>query len=435
MSAMLKRIGCLVCLAVAISSPVVAQTDRGSLKVTSFPSGARVVIDGVDTGKVTPMSVSLTTGDHIVVVAIAASGWNPDQRTVTIVSGNNNLSVTLLPSLTVGPTGPQGPTGPTGAQGPRGDKGDLGAQGPQGPAGATGATGPQGESGASGSPGATGPSGLEGPAGPQGPAGVVGSIDALAGVPCTRSGSVGSIALSYTSDGYLTLQCVLPAALPSAPPPPPAGSTPATLVLNEVNPSILNGDDLIELLAVAAGNTGGITVQQDISNSVVLATLPSIDVAAGDRILVHVRPLDAWTSETASQNEAMCSSCSAMAWDVRGNGTLLPFSSHLLTVRAPNGTIQDGVPFTRSGIVGTTVDFAGDVQALQALGLWNPSDCGGFACTTVSSPSVFDVAVDWSLCDNTALRSVARSPDGNQTRSKNDWVVGIGSFGAPNPNQ
>src|SRR6266702_1849184 len=79
-----------------------AQSGNGSLKVTSYPSGANVTIDGVDTGKTTPMSVSLSIGEHTVVVTVASSGWNPDTRTVTIVSGNNDLSVTLLPVLTVG---------------------------------------------------------------------------------------------------------------------------------------------------------------------------------------------------------------------------------------------------------------------------------------------------------------------------------------------
>lgn len=80
----------------------------GALKVTSFPSGATVSIDGVPTGKVTPMSVSLPVGDHAVTVSIPSSGWNPDTRVVTIVAGNNDLSVTLLPLLTTGPQGVQG---------------------------------------------------------------------------------------------------------------------------------------------------------------------------------------------------------------------------------------------------------------------------------------------------------------------------------------
>ncbi len=112
-----------------------AQTSNGSLKVTSFPSGANVSIDGADTGKVTPMSTSVSVGDHTVVVSIPNSGWNPDTRTVTVVSGNNDLSVTLLPILTVGPPGPKGDPGPQGPQGNTGPAGQTGAQGPQGPPG------------------------------------------------------------------------------------------------------------------------------------------------------------------------------------------------------------------------------------------------------------------------------------------------------------
>jgi len=129
----------------------VAQAQNGALKVTSFPSGASVKIDGVDTGKTTPMSTSLSIGDHTVVVWIPNSGWNPDTRPVTIVSGNNDLSVTLLPMLTVGPPGPQGP---------KGDKGDPGPAGLQGAKGDPGAIGPMG---------LTGPTGQAGPAGPPGP--------------------------------------------------------------------------------------------------------------------------------------------------------------------------------------------------------------------------------------------------------------------------
>jgi hypothetical protein len=83
----------------AITAPLAAQSGS-ALKVTSFPSGAKVSIEGLDTGKVTPMSVSLSIGEHTVIVSVRNSGWNADSRTVTIVSGNNDLSVTLLPILT-----------------------------------------------------------------------------------------------------------------------------------------------------------------------------------------------------------------------------------------------------------------------------------------------------------------------------------------------
>ena len=52
----------------------VAQAQNGTLKITSFPSGASVKIDGVDTGKATPMSTTVGVGDHAVVVSIPNSG-------------------------------------------------------------------------------------------------------------------------------------------------------------------------------------------------------------------------------------------------------------------------------------------------------------------------------------------------------------------------
>jgi hypothetical protein len=150
----------LVALSIAsILAVATAVAQNGALKVTSFPSGAKVVIDGADTGKTTPMSTSLSLGDHTVVVSISNSGWNPDSRTVTIVSGNNDLSVTLLPILTVGPIGPKGDKGDKGDKGEKGDKGDTGAQGPPGTQGSQGIQGLKGDPG---EPGAKGDKGDQG---------------------------------------------------------------------------------------------------------------------------------------------------------------------------------------------------------------------------------------------------------------------------------
>src|SRR5258708_38969666 len=109
---------------------------------------------GFDTGKVTPMSVSLTAGGHSVIVQLSNSaGWSIDKRSVTIANGDNYHSVTLLPTLTTGPPGPQGPPGPAGKDstvpGPPGLSivGPQGAPGVPGSKGATGANGPQGPPG------------------------------------------------------------------------------------------------------------------------------------------------------------------------------------------------------------------------------------------------------------------------------------------------
>jgi hypothetical protein len=135
----------LFALALAGIPASLAAQSNGALRVTSFPGGAKVFIDGVDTGKTTPMSASVSAGDHVVTVSIPNSGWNADSRTVTIVSGNNDLSVTLLPIVLAGSAGPQGPAGPTGPTGPTG---------PEGPQGPTGAQGNKGDDGAAGAPGA-----------------------------------------------------------------------------------------------------------------------------------------------------------------------------------------------------------------------------------------------------------------------------------------
>lgn len=169
-----------------VSSPTFAQSGNGSLKVTSYPTGAVVLIDGVDTGKTTPMSESLTVGEHTVVVRVPNSGWNPDSRVVNVVSGNNDLSVTLLPTVTIGPQGPTGPAGPIG---------------PPGPAGATGAQGPAGLQGLDGPAGPVGPVGPTGPAGPSD----LGSLD----LRYARLGAANNFTGNQTIAGSLTLAGLL----------------------------------------------------------------------------------------------------------------------------------------------------------------------------------------------------------------------------------
>src|SRR5690348_11142579 len=147
----------LVCLTilVGISNNLHAQArfqqfNRGQgaqLNVTSFPQGAHVAVDGVDTRQLTPAHVGLRAGKHTVHVFVPEPGWKADDRTVDVTPGNNNMEVTLLPAVTAGTAGPPGPPGP---QGPAGLPGLPGPQGPAGPKGATGAPGPAGPAGPTG---------------------------------------------------------------------------------------------------------------------------------------------------------------------------------------------------------------------------------------------------------------------------------------------
>lgn len=155
------------------------QDDRShnaKLKVTSFPAGAHVSIDGVELRKVTPMTAEVEVGPHQVRVFAPGSGWNPDTQTVQLVRGDNELNLTLIPTVTVGPPGPQGPAGFPGAPGPAGPQGPKGATGTTGPIGPLGPSGPQGPTGPSGPIGASGSQGPAGPSGPTGPQGAAGLV-------------------------------------------------------------------------------------------------------------------------------------------------------------------------------------------------------------------------------------------------------------------
>ncbi len=402
---------------------VVVHAQSGSLKVSSFPSGAQVYVDGTFTGKLTPMGVSLPVGLHTVTVRIPNSGWKDDTRVIAILEGNNDLSVTLLPEFTQGPKGDPGPAGP------KGDSGPVGPQGPTGPAGPAGLPGPQGPAGADGQTGAPGLQGAAGPAGPAGPAGLGwASLDGVVGLPCTRSGSNGSVQLLYASNGDVTLRCVLPP--PGTPPAIPPEW--AVLLLNEVNANITASADLLELYVVKGGSTAGITIKQDLTNTLDLAVLPIITVATGDFIVVHLNaPTDVETEITA---KTACSStnCFTSAWDIVGNTVGVRYTSTIVVVRAPDGSIQDAVPFIRTGIAAPSY-FATDVQSLQALGMWLPLDCGGWPCTLSTSPTVFDISVNWdSLSAIPTGVAVARSPNGVNSNTRQDWAIRVSTFGLPN---
>lgn len=215
---MVLRVSVALIAALSTLTPALAAT--GSLKVTSFPSGAEVWVDGVNSGKVTPMSISLPEGDHTVTVQLPNSGWNPDTRTVTIVAGNNDLSVTLLPVLTAGPPGVPGQPGapaavrlaapgecPTGGIVVTSGNGDLSVpvcNGAQGPPGIQGIQGAQGLQGIQGEPGQQG---LQGPAGQAATVRMAGSSEcATGGIVVTSGNGDVSLPVCHGAQGLQGIQ-------------------------------------------------------------------------------------------------------------------------------------------------------------------------------------------------------------------------------------
>jgi hypothetical protein len=136
-----------------------------------------------------------------------AGAFSFDSKESLLTANGPELEIALT---SPGAPGPQGPAGPQGTTGPAGPQGATGAAGAQGPVGPTGTTGAQGLPGPTGPQGATGPQGLQGPAGPQGPTGsAISSVDSLSGIPCGAQNQVGTVTVTYSAMGVVTLTCTV----------------------------------------------------------------------------------------------------------------------------------------------------------------------------------------------------------------------------------
>lgn len=68
----------------------------GTVTIASTPAGATIAIDGRDTGKVTPSSVNIPSGQHA--LGLKAEGYLPYDSTVTVAEGqSHSVSATMVP--------------------------------------------------------------------------------------------------------------------------------------------------------------------------------------------------------------------------------------------------------------------------------------------------------------------------------------------------
>jgi hypothetical protein len=245
--AIIVAIVCLPAVPAALNAQTVVD-DGHEVVITSFPDGASVLIDGLDTGKVTPVELrEIAPGTHM--ITVSAAGWQTNTQKITVldvdpVSGrlrDTYLSFTLLPTLTTGPAGPQGDPGPQGIQGligPPGTNGTNGINGTNGAAatiavgtvmsGSPGSTPiilnsgtpsaavfnfviPQGATGATGAAGAQGATGPQGPQGPPGSGSnnlpgdnTAGGFNALLNIIGTENTAYGAAALQNNSGSFNT---------------------------------------------------------------------------------------------------------------------------------------------------------------------------------------------------------------------------------------
>jgi hypothetical protein len=211
---------------------------------------------------------------------------------------------------------------------------------------------------------------------------------------------------------------------------------PAVLRINEVQPTMTNSADLVELRVVSGGSTNGMTLWQDIASPLLLATLPNVNVAAGDIIVVHLRaavaPGAAPSSETTAKNQHPMATYGAnydTAWDFHSESTTnaITFSNRILLIKDAAGATQDGVPFARSGTSNTA--FPGDLQALISAGHWGPA-CPG-SCAILDAQSI---SVEWGglPASGATQTSPTMSRSGPDTNTKGDWTqTDTNSLGSP----
>lgn len=204
----------------------------------------------------------------------------------------------------------------------------------------------------------------------------------------------------------------------------------AVVQINEVNPNITGSADLIELYVTTAGNTLGITIEENITGVTTLATLPDLSVSAGDFVVVHLNAPSGVKTESASKTDCTDAACYSGAWDVVGGTTGITYSGRVLVARDPKSNIQDGVAFYNSSAT-SPKGFYLDVESLQTAAAWLPADCGGVPCSTNALAE--GISANWVGCGTAASgKSVARASNAD-TDKAGDWAVGASSFGATNP--
>ncbi|WP_163998276.1 chitobiase/beta-hexosaminidase C-terminal domain-containing protein [Pyxidicoccus caerfyrddinensis] len=222
---------------------------------------------------------------------------------------------------------------------------------------------------------------------------------------------------------------------------------PAQLRITEIAPAVgpntVNfGRDLVELQVVQGGNTNGMKLEEATLANPLLAILPDVDVATGDLIVIHLNPdrdtpgVDAPGSELTSKSfwsQAQYGSNYDTAWDFHGAGNGVTGSNRVFRIRDAFGTTQDAVPVYLP-LGNPPSFFPPQLQAIQAEGLWLPSDCGGQLCSYSSFPTAQNVSVNWSAAfpsgERTTTLGRVRAGDANV---KEDWAVGAGTLGFLNP--
>jgi hypothetical protein len=199
-----------------------------------------------------------------------------------------------------------------------------------------------------------------------------------------------------------------------------------------------NHPDLVELLAVTDGNLAGMAVLEG-SRSVALdkIVLPSVEVTAGDYILVHFRPegTEEEVNEIGSPDESGGKDSTTTAYDfwVEGGDGLSGNNGAVTVYTSVTGALLDAIIYSNRTSSSDQRYRGFGSKRVVAMVDEIVRDGGWWVNGDLAHP---EDAVDPE--DSTSTRSICRASDATDTNRASDWHITPTSgatFGSVNTDQ
>jgi hypothetical protein len=218
-------------------------------------------------------------------------------------------------------------------------------------------------------------------------------------------------------------------------------TTPATIVINEVNANLPVGCDLVEIRALTAGAIGGHQLWQ---RQQAVMTFPEMSLAAGEFVVIHLGSLTNCnmtgavneTSSPSSADQATHPQNYDTAYDLYADAGGLTATSNVLTLVNPVGAIVDAVLLHNDdpNVAGTSEARAAEVVAASQ---WTNPDgmvpSGGYIDADFITGGVPGLAATDATPGGTSIQRTSDTDDDD----RDDWTSApvTSTWGAQNAGQ
>jgi hypothetical protein len=208
----------------------------------------------------------------------------------------------------------------------------------------------------------------------------------------------------------------------------------AKLALTEIAPNISSSRDQVELVALTGGTLYGLALDDGFHAATRLAKLKKVRVAAGDLVVIHLKPDTSKVSEeTTSKTQGTKANNHDDAWDVFGYAEGVTFTDRVLVVRHDAAGPIDAVPFsnTSASVTARPSVFPYDfTQALQSK-LW-ATECAGDT-SKCGAAEARAASVEWNSVGTTPGGNTVHRKAAANLQSRDNWLLGASTLGGANP--